>query len=232
MILWDIYWAKVLIDHPKNCDNFFVAEYFGKRFGTLNDDTIYLQSHASAWIWHSACSLRMRIHIKPSKCMCNSRNAFHRNFIHRNCSKWQLIHSSKTMAGKDHQKWWISMLQMRIVSAKINDCYSFATTQIYTKRTFYASRFSSIVFMCFRPPGILPYQFSCCYSHMMYLVHHTLNLNGIYNGGKRNTLPFEEKNLWLITAQKDLSQKHQHFFSIKNQWKKEWLGKSNILGNQ
>ena len=27
----------------------------------------------------------------------------------------------------------------------------------------------------------------------MHLVHHTLNLNGVYTGGKRNTLPFEEK---------------------------------------
>ena len=32
---------------------------------------------------------------------------------------------------------------------------------------------------------------------------------------------------------KKISQsKHQHFFAIKNQWKKEWLWKSNTLGNQ
>ena len=79
---------------PKNCDKFFVAEYFGMTFGTLNDDTVQLQSHASAWIWHSACSLRMHIHIKPLKFTCNSRNDFNRNFIHRNSiinvfsSKW------------------------------------------------------------------------------------------------------------------------------------------------
>ena len=35
-----IYWAKVLTDHPKNCGNFFVAEYFGMTCGTLNFDTI------------------------------------------------------------------------------------------------------------------------------------------------------------------------------------------------
>ena len=32
--------CKVLTDHPKNCDNLFVAEYFGMTFETLNDDTI------------------------------------------------------------------------------------------------------------------------------------------------------------------------------------------------
>ena len=46
------------------------------------------------------------------------------------------------------------------VTAKIIDCYLFATTPIYIKRTFHASGLSSIIFMCFRPPGILSYQFS------------------------------------------------------------------------
>ena len=119
------------------------------------------------------------------------------------------------------------------VTAKIIGCYSFATTPIYTKRTFYTSRLSSIVFMYFKPAGILPYQFSRCLSRMTHLVHHTLNLNGIYTGGKRNTLPFEEKNLTDKLRHKKISRsKHQHFFSIKNQWKKEWLWKSNTLGNQ
>ena len=81
------------------------------------------------------------------------------------------------------------------VTAKIIDCYSFATTPIYTKRTFYAPELSFIVFMCFRPPGIFPYRFSRCKSRMTHLVHHTLNLNGIYTGGKRSTLAFEKKNL-------------------------------------
>ena len=38
------------------------------------------------------------------------------------------------------------------------------------------------------------------------LVHHTLNLNGIYTGGKRNTLPFEEKNLSDKLRNKKISQ--------------------------
>ena len=24
-----VYWAKILTDHPKNCDDFFVVQYFG-----------------------------------------------------------------------------------------------------------------------------------------------------------------------------------------------------------
>ena len=35
-----VYWAKILTDHQKKCDHFFVAEYFGMTFGTLNDDTV------------------------------------------------------------------------------------------------------------------------------------------------------------------------------------------------
>ena len=30
---------------------------------------------------------------------------------------------------------------------------------------------------------------------MAYLVHHTLNRNGTYTGGQRNSLPFDEKNI-------------------------------------
>ena len=39
MFYLHVYWAKVLTDHQKNCDNAFVAEYFAMTFGTLNDDT-------------------------------------------------------------------------------------------------------------------------------------------------------------------------------------------------
>ena len=79
-----IYWAKVLTDHPKNCDNVFVVQYFGTNFVTFNENTMWHQSCSSAGIWHSACSLRMRIHIKPLKCMFNSRNDLNRNSNHRN----------------------------------------------------------------------------------------------------------------------------------------------------
>ena len=81
--LLNIYWAKVLTDHPKNCDNFFVVQYFGINFGTFNENTIKHQSFASAGIWHSACRLRMCKHIKPLKCTCNSRNDLNRNSNHR-----------------------------------------------------------------------------------------------------------------------------------------------------
>ena len=37
--LHELYWAKVLTDHPKKCDNFFVIEYFGMTFRTLNGDS-------------------------------------------------------------------------------------------------------------------------------------------------------------------------------------------------
>ena len=30
---------------------------------------------------------------------------------------------------------------------------------------------------------------------MAYLIHHTLNRNGIYTGGKPDTVPFDEKSL-------------------------------------
>ena len=79
-----IYWAKVLTDHPKNCDSVFVVQYFGMNFGIFNENTIWHQSCASAGIWHSACSLRMRKHTKPLKSTCNSRNDLNRNSNHRN----------------------------------------------------------------------------------------------------------------------------------------------------
>ena len=73
------YWAKILTDHPKNCDNVFVVQYFGMNFGTLNENTVWHQSCASVGICHSACSLRMRIYIKPLICTCNARNDLNRN---------------------------------------------------------------------------------------------------------------------------------------------------------
>ena len=45
-----IYWAKILNDHPKNCDNVFVVQYFRMNFGTLNENTIWHQSCASVGI--------------------------------------------------------------------------------------------------------------------------------------------------------------------------------------
>ena len=58
---------------------------------------------------------------------------------------------------------------------------------------------------------------------MAYLVHHSLNRNGTHTGGKRNTLPIEEKN--------SLTDKSQHknnseinkstLLPIQNQWTKE-----------
>ena len=75
---------KILTDHPKNCDNVFVVQYFGTNFGTFNENTIWHQSCASAGIWHSVCSLRMHKHTKPLKCTYNSRNDLNRNSNHRN----------------------------------------------------------------------------------------------------------------------------------------------------
>ena len=46
--LANIYWAKVLTDHPKICDNCFVLKYFETNFGTLNENAIWHQSCASA----------------------------------------------------------------------------------------------------------------------------------------------------------------------------------------
>ena len=84
VLTYYIYWAKVLTDHPKHCDSCFVVQYFGMNFGTLNENTIWHQYCASAGIRHSACSLRMRIHIKPLKFTYNSRNDLNRNSNHEN----------------------------------------------------------------------------------------------------------------------------------------------------
>ena len=45
-----IYWAKVLhvTDHPKIHDNCFVVKYIETNFGTLNENTVWHQSCASA----------------------------------------------------------------------------------------------------------------------------------------------------------------------------------------
>ena len=37
---YHIYWAKVLTDHPKNCDNVLVVHYFGMNFGTFNENSL------------------------------------------------------------------------------------------------------------------------------------------------------------------------------------------------
>ena len=79
-----VYWAKVLTIHPKKCDYVFVVQYFGMNFGTFNENTVWHQLCSSAGIWHSACSLHMRLNIKPLKCMCNSRNDLNLNSNHRN----------------------------------------------------------------------------------------------------------------------------------------------------
>ena len=123
---WSIYWAKVLTDHPKNCDNVFVIQYFGMNFGTFNENTIWHQSCASAGIWHSACSLRMRKHTKPSKCTCNSRNDLNRNSNHRNlknnvfCVKMTLnwLTTVKTYGGKRSSKWRMTIFQTQIVTQR------------------------------------------------------------------------------------------------------------------
>ena len=81
-------------------------------FGTLNENTVWHQLCASAGIWHSACSLRMRIHIKPLKRTCNIRNELNLNSNHGNlnnnvislkdtCNKLIDSHLSKHMAEND-----------------------------------------------------------------------------------------------------------------------------------
>ena len=124
------YIGPFLTDHPKNCDNVFVVQYFGMNFGTFNENTDWHQSCASAGIWHSVCSLHMRIHIKPLKCTCISKNDLNRNFNHRNLNnnafplKWHSTDSklSKHMAENDPQKWRMTIFQTQIVPQhEIND---------------------------------------------------------------------------------------------------------------
>ena len=52
----DIYWTKVLTDHPKIRDNCCVVKYFETNFGILNENTVWHQSYASAGTWCSPCS--------------------------------------------------------------------------------------------------------------------------------------------------------------------------------
>ena len=95
LLLLFLYWAKVLTDHPKNRDNCFVFKYFETNFGTLNQNAVWHQSCASAGSWRSSCSLRMRIHIIPLKCTCNSRKDLNLNSNHEIvnnyvfASRWQ-----------------------------------------------------------------------------------------------------------------------------------------------
>ena len=52
---------------------------------------------------------------------------------------------------------------------------------------------------------------------MAYLVHHALNRNGIYTGGKPNPVPFDEKNLTDKSQCKKISEtkKSTRFFHLK-----------------
>ena len=51
---------------------------------------------------------------------------------------------------------------------------------------------------------------------MAYLVHHTLNRNGTYTGGKRNPLPIHGKSPTDKSQYKKKSEtKNQHFFPFK-----------------
>ena len=56
---------------------------------------------------------------------------------------------------------------------------------------------------------------------MAYLVHHTLNQNGTYIGGKRNPLPFDENIITDKSQHKRNSESSKSaLFFIQNQWKK------------
>ena len=56
---------------------------------------------------------------------------------------------------------------------------------------------------------------------MRYLVHHTLNRNGTYTGGKRNPLPFDE-NIITDKSQHKRTQRlaNQHFVPFKTNGRK------------
>ena len=123
MTLNHIYWAKVLTDHLRNCDNVFVVQYFGMNFGTFNKDTVWHQSCASAGILQSACSLRMRKHTKPLKCTCNSKNDLNRNSNHKEqrfSVKMTLnsLATLKTYGGKRSSKWRMTIFQTQIVTQR------------------------------------------------------------------------------------------------------------------
>ena len=118
------------------------------------------------------------------------------------------------------------------VTAKTIDSYSFATTQIHTKRTFYASGLSSI-FSCvsdLRNPSLSIFTLlePCDASSPPYI-----EFKWNFHWWEAKHLTIWRKNLTVKLLHKKVSQqKRQHFVSIKNQWKKECLWKSNTLGNQ
>ena len=56
---------------------------------------------------------------------------------------------------------------------------------------------------------------------MAYLVHHTLNRNGTYTGGKRNPLPFDENIITDKSQHKRNSEtSKKHFFPFKSNERK------------
>ena len=59
---------------------------------------------------------------------------------------------------------------------------------------------------------------------MAYLVHHTVNRNGTYTGGKRNPLPFDKNIITDKTQYKKNSETNKStLFPIQNQGKKVWF---------
>ena len=58
---------------------------------------------------------------------------------------------------------------------------------------------------------------------MAYLVHHTLNQNGTFSGGKRNPLPFDENIIADELQHKKNSETDQYFFPFKSNGRKSDL---------
>ena len=56
------------------------------------------------------------------------------------------------------------------------------------------------------PDHCLSFYFSCCENRVAYLIHHIFNRNGIYTGGKPNTILFDEKGLIDISQCKQNSE--------------------------
>ena len=56
--LFDIYWAKVLTDHHKNCDNVFVVQYFEMNFGNSNKTQFGINRphQMESGILHAVCA--------------------------------------------------------------------------------------------------------------------------------------------------------------------------------
>ena len=115
-----IYCAKVLTDHPKNCENYFVVQYFGMNFGTLNENTNWHQSRAPAIIWYSGCRLRMRIHITPLKYMCNSRIDLNLNSNHGNLNN-NVFFVKMTINGLTTVKTYGGKLSSKMVDDNVSD---------------------------------------------------------------------------------------------------------------